>query len=397
MDKSLLKQAPVTLCQLLSPYTCQEKVAALLIQLVTDQPLLEKTIECANRHFVVTNLYAQLQQHGLLAHLPTDLLDYLQTLHALQTERNQRLAQQARFIVRLFNEAGLTPLLMKGGDTLFYALYPSAGARFMSDLDILMPPDTVPIGQQLLAQHGYAIPEKYQHIHQGIDPHHALPLYKSGDDCAIELHYKPLNRNSGNLLATFEAFQNSQPITRLAQENLQALSLSPEHKILHCFVHSEISHGNQTTDTLDIRQMDYFARLVHYYGDSVDWRVIHSALAEAGLTQSWAIYCYKTQQLFSLPTTLSTLELSKQVYWKHYQSALDSAMSHYYPLRRIKFGLQHLFGVFSRERLSGLFTINNSRDHAKAIIQRLQQLIQQYALSPLSLLKRLRGIMTSAR
>lgn len=354
-------------------------------------------IECANRHFVVATLYAQLQQRGLLSHLPPDLQNYLQTMHTLQQERNQRLQQQTRFILHTFNQAGLTPLLMKGGDTLFYDLYPSHGSRFMSDLDILMPDGTVPLGQQLLADQGYSVPEKYQDYPEVIDHHHATPIYKTGDDCAIELHYKPLSRTSGNLLSIADAFQDSQPVFKLIPDNLQALSLSPTHKVLHCFIHSEISHGYGKTDTLDIRQMDYFVRLIRYYRDEIDWVALQASLEKAGLLQDWSMYHYKAQQLFGLEEVVPASTLPEKLRQRRYQAALISAMSHYYPWRRVKLGLLHLSGVLSRERLRGLFVINSPQDHFRAIIKRSQQLTAQYARSPARLAKRIQTILTSGR
>jgi hypothetical protein len=399
MDKSLLKQAPTTLCQLLSPFTHPRDAVTQLVALVANQPLLEKTIECANRHFVAATLYAQLQQHRLLSHLPPDLHDYLRTVHELQQARNQRLEQQMRFILHTFNQAQITPLLLKGGDTLFYYLYPTSGARFMSDLDILMPAGTVSRGQQLLANQGYAIPDKYKNILTGIDPHHAIPIYKEGDDCAIELHYKPLSHRPGNLLISDEVFQNSQPVISLLQGNLHARSLSPNHKVLHCFIHSEISHGYGQTDMLDIRQMDYFVRLVKYYQDEIDWTTLQAIVEHAGLTQDWAVYHYKAQQLFGLPNTntVSSAHILANVFQQRYQAALVSAMSQYYPWRSVKLGLLHLSGVFSRERLGGIFVINSPQDHLWAVIKRLQQLTAQYALSPASLAKRIQTILTSGR
>lgn len=396
MDKSLLKQAPVILCRLLSAFTTQEEATAYIARLVANQALLDKVVECANRHFVAATLYAQLQQHGLLSYLPPDLLDYLQTIHTLQQARNQRLGQQMRCILRTFNQAGITPLLLKGGDTLFYDLYPSYGARFMSDLDILMPAGTVPLGQQLLGKQGYAVPEKYQNILTGIDPYHAIPLYKAGDDCAIELHYRPLG-HSGGLLPTDEAFQDSQPVSKLVLDHLQAYSLSAHHKVLHCFIHSEISHGYRQTDTLDIRQMDYFVRLVKHYQIEIDWVMLQTLLEQAGFAEDWAVYHGKVQRFFGLPAVVSVSSLPDQWLQQRYQSALTSAMSQYYPWRRMKLGWLHLSGALSRERLDGLFIINSRQAYFLAVMKRLQQLFVQYAFSPASLVKRIQHILTSAR
>lgn len=397
MDKTLIKKAPIILCQLLSPYTTEESVKTEVICLTNNPLLLEKVIECANRHLVATTLYARLHQANLLQNLPTNLLSYLQVLHSLQQERNQRLKLQLQSILKTLNKAGLTPLLLKGSDTLCYELYPSIGSRFMSDLDILMPEGSIPIAKKLLFNQGYVVPEQYTHIPEHPNAHHAPPIYKARNDCAIELHYKPLNYKSGNILSTNEAFKNGQPINNLQKYSLNALTLSPTHKVLHCFIHSEISHGYANTDTLDIRQMDYFVRLTHYYNDKIDWKDLENLIDEAGFAEEWATYHYKARQLFDIPKTVQSTHINEAKLEQRYQSALMSAMSLYYPWRRLKLGLKHLANTFSRERLKGQFTINGSRDHFLAIAQRLHQLIRQYILSPVSLIKRLKSIIIYKR
>jgi hypothetical protein len=181
------------------------------------------------------------------------------------------------------------------------------------------------------------------------------------------------------------------------QEDTHAVSLSPTHKVLHCFIHSEISHGYRQTDTLDIRQMDYFVRLVKHYQIEIDWVMLQTLLEQAGFAEDWAVYHDKAQRFFGLPAVVSLSSLPDQWLQQRYQSALTSAMSQYYPWRRMKLGWLHLFGALSRERLDGLFIINSRQAYFWAVMKRLQQLFVQYAFSPASLVKRIQHILTSAR
>ena len=398
VTRTLARQAPLVLCRLLSPYTSSASAASQLDDLLNKPELLDLLVECANRHMVIATLYAQLRQHDLLEHLPKDLLDYMQTMHELQQARNQRMASQARFIVTILNQGGITPLLMKGGDTLFYDLYPSQGSRFMSDLDILLPPGTVAAGRELLLEQGYAVPEKYRDILPARNPHHDIPLYRPGDDCGIELHYKPLNFRAVGLFPAEVAFRDSHSVERLEISGLQASSLSATHKVLYGFAHSEISHGFRKSDLLDIRQMDYFVRLVHYYGSAIDWKSMQLECADYGFQEELAVYCSKAARLFGLPPGEEfpvPAESAPALLEQRYQAAIQSAMGWYHPWWRFKKGVVHLLGMYGRERLAAIYELDNDMQYFWAIIKRSRDHLKRFWASPRSFLHQLRRVFVS--
>lgn len=368
MDKTLLKAAPIALCSLLSPFTPPDEVKKVLNRLNNNQALLDRVIECANSQMVSTTLYAALKQHDLLQTLPDLLQDYLIFLHQEMLERNQRLQSQTQSIVKTLNQAGIMPLLMKGGDTLFYDLYPSQGCRFMSDIDILLPEGKVPLAKKCLFDKGYTIPEKFQAHKKDKDAHHMAPIYKEGNDCAIELHYKPLSKKAFNMLTLKETFAAAYLIPQLEAQGKEAYAFSPTHKLLHCYLHSEITHAHQHTDTLIILQMDYFVRLYRQYAEVIDWDVFNEQLDRMQLRSEFSVYAYKAQRLFSLPKLPNSVMVSKQMLHTRYQSALVSTMSKYYPWRRFTNSLYH---GLSKESLQHQFTINNNADYAVALVKKL--------------------------
>ena len=390
--KAAVSNAPSVVCKLLSPYMSKVLVAQLLTDLNSNQLLLEKVIECANQHMVLATLYSQLLSNSLDRCLPEELSAYMKFIHKEQESRNKRLTKQALNLVKKLNSKGINPLIMKGADTLFYDLYPTLGARFMSDLDILLPPATMDLSWNILLKEGYEVPKKYLGTKVGIDPHHAKPLYKSGHDSALELHFKPLNSKSGNFLSTEEGFQEAFVIEGGDAKSVDMYSFSPEHKILHCFVHSEISHGNQKHDLLDIRQMDYFVRLVMHYEGRTDWSLINSQLAKAGYEEDFAIYCYKASKLFSLPEIGSTPKKSQKQLEQSYRAGIRSAMIQYYPIWKFHLGFIHILGVFSKERLAGQYDVSTLHLYAKAVFQRCSTLL----FSPNVVLKRIRVVLFGA-
>lgn len=387
-------QAPVDLCRLLSPYTNKEQAASVLERICNDSAVLDKLVECANQHMVITTLFAQLRHHNLLDILPSDLRGYMQTMHEALEARNHRLIEQARFILATLNQADITPLLLKGGDTLFYDLYPSKGSRFMSDLDILMPVGTVRAGQEQLAVQGYFVPKKYRDSLQGRDPHHAKPIYRDGDDCSIELHYKPLNYKAGGLLSAELAFSESNEIDSLKKQDLKARTLPPTYKVLHCFAHSEICHGYMKNDALSILQMDYFVRLIHYYDSAIDWKALQQALAQYGFQEEFTIYCNKAERLFGWRAGENSLTINgaAKVLERRYQATLKSAIYQHYPGRRFYQGLKHLLGMYSRDRLAGIYLVDNGFQHCQAIVLRSHYHLKRFIASPKEFLNRLRQV-----
>lgn len=216
-NKSVLRQAPIVLCQLLSPFTTQKTARAALESLLADPVLLDYVIECANRHFMVAALYEQLMVHG------------------------------------------------------------------------------------------YEVPEKYRHLKEHVDAHHALPLYREGHDCHVELHYHPLNHKAAGLLHTTKVFESAELIKSPVLGSAKAVRLSPTDAVLHCFAHFEICHSNQEHDLLEIRQFDYFVRLLKKHSLRIDWKHLQDQLAKEGQLTAFAIYCEKVRRLFGWPERVPEL------------------------------------------------------------------------------------------
>jgi hypothetical protein len=391
---STIRQIPVLLCQLLSPGMADHETESILQYLIKNPSLLDAVVACANQHMVITTLYAQLHSKHQLQLLPKNLLDYMQAMYHWQRIRNQRIRQQASAGIRILNENGIRPLLLKGLDTLFYDLYPATGARFMIDVDILIAAADIRKAQAVMLQHGYEIPEEYRGIKQNKQAHHLLPLYKKGHDFTVELHVKPLNKNCGDLLTAYAAFKASQILhTHYRDLRIDADTLSPEHKIIHAFAHSEISHDNKRHDKLDIRQMDYFVRLVTYY-EQFDRDKIERTLAAHGLSQEFQVYCYKARHLFSAPIEKITIQADnlpvQRTLHRRYHNTLKSAALAYYPWRRYYLGISQLLALFGRTRLGREYEVTTWAQYIAAIFMQAKKQLQDMLHSPTESIRKIK-------
>lgn len=104
--------------------------------------------------------------------------------------RNDNKRQMAHFlrllyaqeeVIRLLQEEGLHPVILKGCAAAIY--YPQPELRTMGDIDIFVSPEEFDQSLQVMIQHGYAIPkgENFKRYH--------VNLFKDG--MHFELHHKP--------------------------------------------------------------------------------------------------------------------------------------------------------------------------------------------------------------
>jgi hypothetical protein len=99
--------------------------------------------------------------------------------------RNQRIKRQILSIIRSLNLIGIYPLLLKGSISLFVDTYDDPGARYIGDLDILVPPDCAEDGWNTLRTIGYS-PLEIDFDYS--NHHHLRPLYLPTEVARVEIH-----------------------------------------------------------------------------------------------------------------------------------------------------------------------------------------------------------------
>jgi hypothetical protein len=99
----------------------------------------EAALAFANQELVTPELHAAINSAGLGDRLPPDVGAYLAYLHDLNRTRNERMREQLIDVIKVWNDAGLVPLVLKSG----VALLTEGGAmsdRMVMDLDFLFDP-----------------------------------------------------------------------------------------------------------------------------------------------------------------------------------------------------------------------------------------------------------------
>lgn len=149
----------------------------------------------AGRHLVTPALAeAVIATPGLLARLPSSFAAYLELLSLANRRRNRALRRELGQAARHLNTVGIEPVVLKGAIRLVDRLYPHAGWRFLRDLDLLIPPDSMGDALAELQRAGYRLSRPASALPSG---HRHMPgLVREGGIAPIELHFSPLRRRS---------------------------------------------------------------------------------------------------------------------------------------------------------------------------------------------------------
>jgi len=98
-----------------------------------------KLIELANINFMSFSLYQGIVKNQLEQYFTEQQLNYLQEFYELNKQRNTDFLHELREIIFILNEHNIQPVLLKGAVALADNWYGGMGARFMRDIDFLVP------------------------------------------------------------------------------------------------------------------------------------------------------------------------------------------------------------------------------------------------------------------
>jgi hypothetical protein len=212
-------------------------------------------------------LFWHLKQRGLAGLLVERLGRDLESRYQRNVARNAWLEQGLERVIERFNRAGIETLVLKGASVFTMDLSAYRNAFVLSDIDLLVRPADMKPATELLVADGYSLTDSQAAgtgLKQGlistdrvtrIDLHSSLFWTAGGD----YLDYGPADLWQR---ATIESFHGH----RLA-------ILSPEDQLCHRLVHDAIGHA-QPVLTSSTCRLYYFAVLVDFYRDRIDWKCL---------------------------------------------------------------------------------------------------------------------------
>lgn len=347
-------------CAIISPLTPKEVIKGIQDECSEGRIDWEAITVYANRANLAPALRHGLSEKGLFNLAPENLRDYLNEMYGFNAERNKAIFQHLQNLVRILNHAGITPLPLKGGAALATDLYPDPAIRFMMDLDILVPDNLYNRTVSVLKYAGYEVPELILQA----DPHrgqncdsmkHYLPLVRSDAVAHVEVHRKVFHDAEERILPTEEIWKYSRSFTDKKTKEFSIVLMSPTHQILHCIIHSEMSHGNHRMQQLDLRQMLHFSYLCWRYRDEIEWDLLATYLNNDSMSSALKDYLYTAQRLFFIDTPFISNPAVNSL--KHFSDLVHYRINGKHRLFRrnpatvVRDEIAHLFEAFSEQGL----------------------------------------------
>jgi hypothetical protein len=187
-------------------------------------------IGTANEELVVPALHRRLVESGATPHVDEDALEYLRSFDEANCERNRRIWRLIREVVGGLNAAGITPLLIKGGNDLARRDEPANSTRMMVDADILVRSAELSKTEQAFAHLGFAP------LKDTCFEHTVSSYWRDGEVAPIDLHIA-LPRRISALFPTAElprtVLHERDGIRFMAPDDSLHFAINIAHDILH--------------------------------------------------------------------------------------------------------------------------------------------------------------------
>jgi len=209
-------------------------------------------------------------------------------------ERRAQMTLLLRDSVSALNRIGVTPILLKGANSLWDQ---KPAWRFLRDIDLLVPADRADDAARALHDAGYypddARPVRPHH-------HHLAPLYNEMHNGWVELHRRGGNRYAERLLPTDELTRSS---TASTAHGLSVGLLDPVAQVLHALVHHHVGHGGDARGTMSVKGLYEFAWAANELTGDQKERLVERSAEHPRLAAILDLWVAAAARLFDLPAS----------------------------------------------------------------------------------------------
>jgi hypothetical protein len=235
----------------------------------------EPVVQAAMEDRLLPLLHSLIGELELSPLVPTNVLDFLSAVEDLNRERNTHILNEVKFAARLLNEVGIEPVLLKGLAYLTMGVYSNPGARYLADIDVLLPESQLQAAAELLVRHGFEIDGSDQF---GYFRHHHPPMRRPGS-AFIEIHHSLCVGKCGSLLPGREVIARSAPFDL---DGVKVRVPCPEDLLTHLVLHSQILHPYNERIWPPLRAMYDLNVVLRCFGHVMDWNRIERRFRKAG-------------------------------------------------------------------------------------------------------------------
>ena len=177
-------------------------------------------------------LYHWIKVQGYGDRVPIDLLKELRQDFSQHLFRSTMQQNEIREILAALADAGIAAILLKGAD-LGLRVYGDPALRTMSDLDLLLAPEDIPMAELVLGRLGYQVYSEHQDKRLIINEVCYSP--PAGKILHVDLHWEIVAACSFYYLPYRPLRAAAVPMDFYG---IPALTLSPEHLLIHVCLHA---------------------------------------------------------------------------------------------------------------------------------------------------------------
>jgi len=253
-----------------------------------------RIVQQASAEGILPALHHHLASERLSSTLPAEILDVLTVAESLNAERNQAILAEAVHACQLLNQIDIYPVALKGLAYLLTSVYPNPAARYLLDVDLLLPADQIPRAAAHLYQNGYyqsesAIFLQFRHHH---------PAIRRPGSPSFEIHHQLVIGGHNRLLTPAALLARAQPLTC---NGATFLIPSPTDLVNHLILHSQLAHPYPDRIFPPLRALLDLVQLQARFGDQIDWHALAQTYAQNGQSATLILHLHHANQVLGFP------------------------------------------------------------------------------------------------
>ncbi len=242
-------------CQCLLPDKNTGQKKGIEEKFISGEVDLNRFVFLCSNHLVLPAIYLRLKDAGLIELFPNEYVDHLKEIYETNKKRNRDILLQIDEISSRLKKENIEPLYLKGTANLMDNLYSDLGVRMIGDIDFLVQEKDYLKTVDLILDLGYENQHKMYEDAKSFK--HYPRLFRKDVPADIEIHRVPVNIQYSKQFHTDLLFQHKKAI----KNRSNCFVSSDEHKLIHTFIHSQLSNKGHKRITLELRDL-YDAQLL---------------------------------------------------------------------------------------------------------------------------------------
>jgi len=322
---------------------------------------LENFIQLCSDHLIIPAIYLQFKKHDILACLPEDYIQALEEIYELNRQRNQQILKQIDDITATLNKENIQPVFLKGTANLLDGLYSDVGERMIGDIDFLVKEEDFLKTAEILLNNGYYDQLKIDGDEITTPAHHYSVLTKKDAPAPVEIHRVPVDVKYARQFTSEMIFRQRKKIE--ITENTYVPS--DPHKLIHNFIHSQLSHNRHRQWMSSFRDL-YDAKPLFKRTN------LNEAIDAVEEKYKAQVFFYQVKRTFNLNNETAAINPS---ILKKYINQYDWWMNH--PLLfNLYLRIHHIFHLIFNVYLKIFLFATFSKSHRKFIAIRAKALFR---------------------